>query len=186
MGILNRHICAVMSLSALLSGCFLLPQEKVETKRNFENYGSASGTFEKIVPGYTTRQDLEMFGFGPKSAPNVHVLNYLQVAGHLSPLLQGNLPYGIQQCFQARESCQAYVVKMNAISNKRYGNVAADLLAFQRKTRTTGWKMEAMFVLIGDLVVYKSMDGVPEVEEYRKRTNPLGPFQEAGGSLIGR
>ncbi|MDE0723635.1 MAG: hypothetical protein OSB62_02925 [Alphaproteobacteria bacterium] len=153
------------------------------SRNSFGNYNHARGTFDQVVLGYTSRDDLNMYGFGPRSAPNIQVLNYLQVANRISPLLNGNLPFGLQQCFKAQDHCKAYVVKVSDISKKRYGNVVTDLTTFQRKTRTTGWKMEAMFVLVGDIVVYKSWDGTPEVEEYRKRLNPLGPFQEFSGFI---
>ncbi len=183
MGKVVKQLSLVLGASVLLSGCFLLPQEKIQSRNNFGGYTHARDSFDRVVLGYTSRDDLQMYGFAPGRAPNVHVLNYLQVANRLSPLLQGNLPYGVQQCFRAQDHCQAYVVKVNDISKKRYGNPGLDLFNFQRKTRTTGWKMEAMFVMVGDIVVYKSWDGTPEVEEYRKRINPLGPFQNASGLI---
>ncbi len=183
MGKSLKQLSLLLGASALLSGCFLLPQETIQTRNTFGNYTHARDTFNRVVLGYTSRDDLEMFGFAPGRTANVHVLNYLQVANRLSPLLRGNLPYGVQQCFKAQDHCQAYVVSVNDINKRRYGNPAFDLMNFQRKTRTTGWKMEAMFVMVGDIVVHKSWDGTPEIEEYRKRTNPLGPFQNASGLI---
>jgi len=48
---------------------------------------------------------------------------------------------------------------------------------FNRKTMTTGWEFNAVWLVKNDLVVYKLISGKPQVREDETRRNPLGPLQ---------
>ena len=58
------------------------------------------------------------------------------------------------------------------------------MLNFKRKVETKGWEFNAVIVLIKDQVVYKTWSGTPEIHEYSDTTNPLGPLQTIGPSLV--
>ena len=59
-----------------------------------------------------------------------------------------------------------------------------DLLNFRRKTRETGWKFKALFVIVDDVVVDKLWSGDPYIVQERDTRNPLGPFQDFGGLIM--
>ena len=70
------------------------------------------------------------------------------------------------------------------ISQNRTGGFLADFSNFERRTETTGWRFNALILFVGDLVVYRSWGGQPLVNELEVNSNPLGPFQEVGPSLL--
>ena len=67
------------------------------------------------------------------------------------------------------------------ISNKRYGNFFLDVLNFRRKSRESGWRFRALFIVVEDIVVYKLWGGSPVIDELSETKNPLGPLQDLGG-----
>ena len=57
------------------------------------------------------------------------------------------------------------------------------MLAFNRKTRKTGWNFNALIVLNRGKVVYKLWSGEPNLERYETKKKPLGPLQELDGVM---
>jgi hypothetical protein len=48
--------------------------------------------------------------------------------------------------------------------------------------RQTGWKFDAIIVLVNDVVVYKLSSGTPSVDVNELAVKPLGPAQGIGES----
>jgi hypothetical protein len=48
----------------------------------------------------------------------------------------------------------------------------------------TGWRFNALILFVDDLVVYRSWGGQPAVNEVEVTSNPLGPLQDVGPSLL--
>ncbi len=67
---------------------------------------------------------------------------------------------------------------------KRVGKFWPDFLNFRRKTESTGWRFNALLVLVNDQVTYKLWSGTPRIEVYKEDRNPLGPLQGSGNQLI--
>jgi hypothetical protein len=70
------------------------------------------------------------------------------------------------------------------ISKARTGNFFADFINFKRRTETTGWRFNALILMVNDVVVYRAWGGQPVVNEVEVNTNPLGPFQDMGPAVI--
>ena len=58
-----------------------------------------------------------------------------------------------------------------------------DLFNFRRKSTESGWRFEALIVIIDDIVVYKLWGGNPMIDQDKETKNPLGPLQNSGDIL---
>jgi hypothetical protein len=67
---------------------------------------------------------------------------------------------------------------LTVVTSQRYGNLALDMLAFNRKTHETGWNFKALILLNHDKVLYKLWSGQPNLDRYEQKKKPLGPLQE--------
>jgi len=176
-------------LTVLFTGCAtLLTTSDTQTKSAWNSIDEAQRAFGDIAPGESTLSELKCLGFDPYASPNFKVLNYLDVMDRflMNPSIKRNeLPAEVQDALAAREECHGYEVDLSNIRNKRYGNAFLDITGFRRKTRETGWRYKALFVLKGDVVVYKLWSGEPNVEKYVDTKRPLGPFQELDHALTG-
>jgi len=169
-----------------LIGCgSLLPSAKVETKTyTWETFDEAKTAFEEIIPEKTTKEDLQEIGYELGSTPNLTILNHLDIIRlfMVNPSIKKeDLAPGIQSCIDAKTNCSAYELNLKNISSNRYGNVLLDLFNFKRKTKETGWKFNALIVMVNGTVVYKHWGGTPIIDEYKEVKNPLGPVQDASG-----
>jgi len=89
----------------------------------------------------------------------------------------------VRACIASREACLAYEATPGVSTSKRVGNVFLDLLKFKRDRIETGWNFNALIVIDHGLVVYKIWSGVPIIDEEVSLDNPLGPIQDAVGSM---
>lgn len=103
-----------------------------------------------------------------------------------SSVCEHTLEPGILNCLKAGKACNGYAIDQASTLRKRYGNFWVDLFNFRRQTDITGWRFNALIVLMGDFVVYASYGGQPSIHEHEATRNPLGPLQESGGSVIMR
>lgn len=152
----------------------------------FQTYDSMHAAFARVTPARTTLSDLKAIGFDPAATPNIREVNYLQIAQIFLPhpgIPFSAMPAGVQACVAAQERCTGYIVDPKVTSEKRVGNVALDIFNFRRKTVTTGWSADAMFVLLDGVVVYKVWSGEPRMDSSSTTINPLGPLQNLGGVL---
>ena len=185
---LQLVILAILAnLVVLTTGCRSLMSSGSKTVQSpWKNFAEARSSFDQIVPGQTTANELECLGFDPYSNSNVKILTYLDLLGRFLPnnsIQKSDLPKSVWDCLEKKEECQAYEVDLTVTRSKRYGNLFLDVLAFNRKTRETGWNFKALIVLNRGKVAYKLWAGEPNLETYERKTKPLGPLQELEGSI---
>lgn len=188
-----RHFGAVvlagLGLQLFLSGCqSALPEEKSSMISPWTTFDQAKASYDLIIPNYTTTEELKQLGYDPYRVPNVGILTYLDIIQRFIPtesIKVEDLDEGIQRCIRSREACHAYEATPSWRKKKRYGSVAADVMGFQKKERTTGWSFNALVVIIDDVVVYKIWGGVPNFVEDKKKSTPLGPIQNNVDSVKG-
>jgi len=182
----NRLFCSAVLL-LFLTGCSgLLPSIEQTTKSPWESFGEAKKSFDKITPRKTTTEELKQLGFDPFETPNVTLITYLEIIEHFMPnpsITLQHLDPGVRACLKSRHACHGYAVAPKMETSRRYGNTAADLFNFRRKTMTTGWEFDALIVIKDDLVVYKLWGGQPNIEKFEDKRNPLGPLQDVGKLL---
>ena len=176
---------AVLVLSS--TGCRSLFTSGSNTVQSpWKNFAEARSSFDQIVPGQTTANELECLGFDPYYNSNVKILTYLDLLSRFLPnnsIQKSDLPKSVWDCLEKKEECQAYEVDLTVTRSKRYGNLFLDVLAFNRKTRETGWSFNALIVLNHDTVVYKLWSGEPNLERFETKKRPLGPLQELDGAV---
>src|SRR5207244_10071089 len=113
-------------------------------------------------------------------------VTYLDVMSRFLPnvsIRKEELPRPVCDCLEAKDNCQAYEVDLTVTQSKRYGNLFLDMLAFNRKTRETGWNFNALIVLNHDQVVYKLWSGQPTLVSFEPQKKPLGSSQALRGGL---
>jgi len=169
----------------LLGGCSSsLPRVEKKLGSPWDSFAEAQTAYDLIIPGRTTREELQRIGFNPYSAPNIRILNYLSIVNRFMPndsITLDDLDPAVRGCIQARQACQAYEAKPSLIVSQRTGNVMSDTLNFRRSIIETGWSFEALILLQDDTVVYKLWGGTPMLDEVTDHRNPLGPLQDTGG-----
>jgi len=178
--ILNK-IIAMTTMSVVIGCSNLLPTVQQTTESRWKSYEDTRQSFNRIVPGKTTSEELKEMGFDPFENPNIKLLNYLDITRIFIPnesIRMADLHPDIRNCLKAKIECQGYEISPKITNSKRYGNVVLDVFNFRRKTRTTDWKFQGLIILNGDLVVYKLESGEPNILELEDRENPLGPLQE--------
>lgn len=176
-----------MSAIALTGACsVLLPRGEEETGSRWKSFSEAKQAYDEVEPFVATKADLDELGFTPKKQPNVKILSHLDVLDRLVPsdvYEHEDLPKGVQACVAAGTECSAFEFTQKSTRSRRYGEFFSDFLNFRRKTETTGWTFNALFVLTGDRVIYKVWSGTPDIHTRKETTNPLGPLQGIGPSL---
>lgn len=181
--IYNRTLKALtLTVAVALAGCIaVLPNSSTKSEAKWKTYDEAKAAFDSIKLGKTTDADLKSLGFDAQDLPNIRIINYVDVAGLFgSAFDKDSLPDGVKKCLNAKDDCYAYVARVQNISSKRNGNVAADLFGFKKQTHTTGWELQATLVLIDKTVVYKMWAGTPEIDTMERQSSPLGPMQNLG------
>lgn len=180
-----RHpfsLLAAVVLCCVFCGCtLLLPKESKVTRTPWSSFDEVKAAFEKVSPHSTTTGQLKVIGFNIYSTPNLRVLNYLEIASATVSLNREELSEGLAICFRSQAKCMAYEFEPQEIQSKRYGNLLLDILNFHRKSRETGWRFKALYVVVDDLVVDKFWSGAPFIDREQENINPLGPLQDIGG-----
>lgn len=180
--------CFVLAFVATtVAGCSsLLPKAEAETETPWKTFDDAKRTYDGIEPGRTTLEELKQLGFDPYRNRNVTVLHSSDVVGKFAPnaVRDEYLEPGILECLRAQTQCSGYAIEHRQIHRNRVGNFFLDILNFRRRTEITGWRFAAIIVLVGDRVVYKAWSGAPAISESEQATNPLGPLQDRGPSLL--
>lgn len=186
---MGNKLFPVLIFVLITTGCAtLLPSSRLAIQSPWHSYDDAKISFDKIIPHKTTAKELRTLGFDPFSTPNIRILTYLDIMNRFMPnpsIKKEDLDEGIQACINAKSNCKAYEFEPKIIRKKRHGNFWLDLFNFKRETEETGWKFEALIVLIDDVVVYKLSGGSPIIEENRETKNPLGPLQNVDDLLTG-
>lgn len=165
----------------------LLPEQTETQNSGFTSYAAVKDAYGEIAPGQTLASDLSKLGFDAVRSPNVQVLSYLGVIERFMPrdsIRFDTLAPAVQNCIDARDRCTAYVFHPVHLHHVRTGNVVWDLLGFHRTTVNTGWSAEVILLVEDGRVAYKVMSGEPHIEDIHDNVQPLGPFQDIGGTVV--
>jgi hypothetical protein len=179
----------VLLVVTLVSGCASLRSERLlpsseSTSKGFQSYDDAFGAFQMIYVGQTRISELSGIGFDPENSPNVTVMRYTDVVSlflNNPSITKKDIPEGILDCLEAQGGCVAYRFQMEQIDEKRYGSFFADMLNFRKRTQTTGWRFEALIVVVDQTVAYALHSGQKHIDKHEVKRNPLGPLQDVGG-----
>jgi hypothetical protein len=164
----------------------MLPKGSNDSSQ-FKTFEEARAAIESLVPEQSTMAELTAKGIDPAKHPNSALLTYAEVVRRFVPgsiLTRDDLDPGVNACLRAREACRGVELIASRIARDREGNFFADFFNFSRRTVTTGWRFNAMVLLVNDVVVYRTWGGQANVNELEVRTNPLGPLQDIGPSTI--
>ncbi|MBK6999437.1 MAG: hypothetical protein IPH35_05535 [Rhodoferax sp.] len=178
---------SVLCTTVLLCACAsLLPQARTESPA-FQSFEAARQAIESLIPQTSNIATLTEKGLTPTSQPNTVILTHADVVRKMvsgNVLDRKDLDPGIVTCLQARDACRGWELNVANISKARTGNFFADFLNFKRRIETTGWRFNAMILLVDDVVVYRGWGGQPVINEVEIQTNPLGPLQDMGPAVV--
>lgn len=178
--------CAWWLVAALaLGGCSsLLPEGKQRTVAPWKTFDEAKQAFDQIRVGETDLETVRRLGIDPDNTKNIEILNYSQVADRVLPgatsIDSPFVPIGVRICVQAQDRCFGYALSETRIQRKRVGGFLGDFLNFKRETLVTGWRFNALVVMVEGRAVFKQWSGQPDIEEVVNQRNPLGPLQDFG------
>lgn len=164
----------------------MLPKSNNESSA-FTTFEEARTAIESLVPSQSDVSTLKALGIDPAKTPNTAQLTHADVVRRFVPasvLTKEDLDPGIVACLQARDACRGLEILASKIARNREGNFWADFFNFKRRTETTGWRFNAVVLLLNDVVVYRTWGGQPVVNETELRSNPLGPLQDIGPGAI--
>lgn len=174
----------------LVAGCGgLLPRSETVTDSPWHSFEDAQRAFDEIVPYLTTAADLKRLHLDPGENPNVTILSYSDIIRRFVPspaIGAETLDAGVLDCLRAQTGCNGYEVDHRVIHRRRHGNFFADILNFSRETEVSGWRFNAVVLVVDDVVVYKLTGGQPAIHEHEQSRNPLGPLQGAGEGILRR
>lgn len=182
-----RSLALLLALAALLGGCSsLLPKARTESP-TFQSFDEARQAIEALQPQKSNLETLSDLGLTPTKQPNTVILTHADIVRRVVTgglLNREDLDPGILTCLSARDACRGWELNVARISKVRTGNFFADFVNFKRRTETTGWRFNALILLVNDVVVYRGWGGQPVINEVEVNTNPLGPLQEMGPSTV--
>jgi hypothetical protein len=182
------RLLAGLSTLALSACAQLLPEQAIDTRPVFDTFAAASQAMERIEPFRTRTGELGALGFDVQGRRNATLIAYPDLVARLAPNSSvpfGELDAGIRECILAREACRAYQFHFWYERRERRGGFLADFFNFERTTAITGWHLEALIVVRGDTVLFRSFGGEPDNSRIEHQRNPLGPLQSAGDQLVG-
>lgn len=153
----------------------------------FDSFEQAQHAIESLVPMHSTVKDLEARNLDPEHQPNTVLLSFADISKKFlgsGVLSKDELGPGVSACLAARDACRGLDLNISKIEKKRTGAFFSDFINYSRRTETTGWRFNALILVVDDVVVYRSWGGQPEVNEIDNQKNPLGPFQDIGPAII--
>lgn len=186
---MTRRVIGLLAtaLALLLVGCAgLLPRARTESP-TFQSFQDARDAVESLVPMQSTTDTLVRLKIDPAQQPNTVILSYPDIVRRVvngSVLTKADLGPGILMCIEARDTCHGWELNVSKVNKVRTGNFFADFVNFKRRSETTGWRFNALILLVDDVVVYRSWGGQPEINEVDVQNNPLGPLQEIGPAVL--
>lgn len=184
----HRRSLTTLCAAILAAACgSLLPRSEVVTDSPWKSFKDAELAFDEIVPYITMAEDLKRLHLDPAENPNVTILSYSDILKRFVPssaVAPETLDGGVLDCLRAQAGCNGYEVDHRVIHRRRHGNFFADMLNFNRETEVTGWRFNAVVLVVDGVVVYKLTGGQPAIHEHEESRNPLGPLQGAGEGLL--
>lgn len=181
--------------AGVLLGCLicgactsLLPRSKEATASPWQSYEDAQNTFDAIVPGMTTVQELKYLSLDPVTNPNIAILNYSDILRRFlmnQSVSLSDLDDGVRECVTAKVLCQGYEIDQRSIRKHRNGSFWLDFLGFRKETHIAGWRFQGLILLKEGVVVYKLSGGQPAIRQQEESQTPLGPIQAVGDKIFG-
>ncbi|MDD5335701.1 MAG: hypothetical protein PHS32_18355 [Rhodoferax sp.] len=179
----------LISAALLQGGCSsMLPKVHNESSP-FASFDEARQAIDALIPMKSDVAALTRMGIDPVKQANTTILTQADIVRRFVPsalLKREDLDPGVLACLEAREACRGWEITAARIGKARTGNFLADFTNFSRRSETTGWRFNALILLVNDLVVYRAWGGQPNVNEVEVNTNPLGPLQEMGPAILTR
>ena len=166
--------------------CSMLPRARSESSP-FANFYEARQAIEALVPMHSDVAAMTRLGVSSVLQPNTRILTHADVVRRFVPsslLKREYLDPGVLACLEARDACRGWEITAARIKKERTGNFWADFSNFSRLSETTGWRFNALILLIDDVAVYRAWGGQPPVNEVDVQTKPLGPLQDIGAALV--
>lgn len=187
----DRVAALKIAVLCTMSGCMvactgLLPRAGNESFY-FESFDEAQHAIESLVPMQSKQSDLIARNLDPEHQPNTVILSFADISKKFlggGVLSKDDLGPGITECLAARDACVGLELNISKIDRKRTGTFFLDFINYRRRTETTGWRFNALILMVDGMVVYRSWGGQPEVKEIDNQKNPLGPFQDIGPAII--
>lgn len=184
-----RKVIVGVAVSIVLAGCGgVLPHESSKDTAKFQTYDELMSAYAGVVPGKTRLTELPALGLDMHTIPNIEVLSYTDIVNHFLPSESMKLeqaPPAARRCMEAQERCSAYIIHLQNSQTSRNGGVVPDLLGIERDTVKSGWSAKIVLVLLDNVVVYKEISGLPNIEEHNDTSQPLGPLQDLGQDIVG-
>jgi hypothetical protein len=183
-----RSLILGLSLLALLmSGCTtMLPHTQSESSP-FQTFDEVRKAIDSLVPMKSDVATLTALGIDPIKQPNTTILTHAEIVRRFVPsavIQRENLDPGVLACLDAGDNCRGWEINAARIFRERNGNFLLDFTNFVRRTQTTGWRFSATILLVNNVVVYRAWGGQPRLNELEQNTNPLGPLQDMGPSIL--
>jgi hypothetical protein len=183
----HARASSMLALALTVAGCgSMLPKSQSQSP-TFQTFDEARQAIESLVPRQSNLHALSEMGLTPAKQPNTLILTHADVVRRMvngSVMGKEDLDPGIVTCINARDACRGWELNVARISKARTGSFLADFVNFKRRTETTGWRFNALILLVDDIVVYRGWGGQPVINEVEVNTNPLGPLQDMGPSVI--
>lgn len=189
MALVRKFLVQTVLLTTLiaLTGCGnLLPHSQTHVSE-FTSFAQARDAIEALQPGTSTLESLRKVGIDPAKSANITLLTHADVMRRFVPagvIEKRDLDPGIVQCLQARDACRGVDVIASHLDSERKGSFWDDFFNFKRHIEVTGWRFNAVVLLVEDVVAYRTWGGQPTIHETDIRRNPLGPLQDIGPSTI--
>lgn len=181
------HGTSLLILFLLSSSCSsMLPRGNNESSV-FKSFDEARDAIDALVPMKSDVASLTKLKIDPVQQPNTTILTQADIVRRFVPstlLKREDLDPGVLACLEARDACRGWEITAAHISKERTGNFFADFANFARHTNTTGWRFNALILLVNDTVVYRAWGGQPRINEIENTRNPLGPLQDLGPALV--
>jgi hypothetical protein len=181
------HRACVLSMTLLAAGCSSMLPSALNESSSFQDFEAARQTIDALVPMKSNMAELAGLGIDPVKQANTVILTQADIVRRFVPsnlLKREDLDAGVLACLEARDACRGWEITAAHILKARTGNFFADFTKFSRRTETTGWRFNALILLVNDVVVYRAWGGQPNVNEIESTTNPLGPLQDMGPAII--
>ena len=185
----KTHFTALASLLAAvgLSACAsLLPKTHSEASA-FKSFNDAKVAIESLIPMQSNQDTLVALGIEAGKQPNTTLLTHADVVRRFVPtgvVTKQDLDPGVVACIEAKDACRGLELVASRIDKTRNGNFFSDFFNFNRRTDTTGWRFNALILLVDQVVVYRTWGGQPSVSDTEIHNNPLGPLQDVGPSTV--
>ena len=177
----------LLTLAMLVGGCSSLLPRVRSASSPFQTFDEARNAIDGLVPMKSDVATLSRLGIDPVKQPNTVILTQADIVRRFVPsalLKREDLDPGILACLEARDACRGWEINGARVLKARTGNFVTDFTNFSRRSETTGWRFNALILLVNDVVVYRTWGGQPSLNEIEINTNPLGPLQEMGPAIL--